>query len=520
MSKNSNWLKLPILKLFLLILVLSSYGQTQNLHSQLTEIDAYAGRVLKDQNQPGMAIAIVKDNKTVFAKGYGVRELGKPEKVDENTVFAIASNSKAFTTAALSILIDEGKIGSWDDKVIQYLPEFKLYDPYVTENVTIRDLVSHRTGLDTFSGDLLWYGTNYGSDEILRRAQYLVPHGKFRASYGYQNLMFIAAGRVIERVSGKTWGQFVSERILQPLGMNRTVTSAKDLKENAALPHNESGGKLRVLPRGNGDNSAAAGGINSSAADMAKWLLLQLGKGEYESRRIVSAKNIWEMQQPAVILPITEGASRNNPTRHFNAYALGWNVYDYQGRKIVTHSGGIDGMLSRTVLIPEENIGFVILTNGESQAHSVMFGKMLDLFTNAPSKDYNAEALEYTKNAPRYKEEENKRIDESHIANTEPSLPPSGYAGTYSSRLYGDVTVTEENGKLVMRMLPAPDFVADLEHRQYDTFEIKWRLSVAYNFPRGFVTFTIDKNGVTDQLQIDQRNTDFWFYELDLRRTK
>lgn len=162
----------------------------------------------------------------------------------------------------------------------------------------------------------------------------------------------------------------------------------------------------------------------------------------------------------------------------------------------------------------------MILTNGESQAHSVMFGRMLDLFTNAAPKDYNAEALEYTKNAPRYKAEENKRIDETHIANTNLSLSLSGYPGTYSSRLYGDVTVTEKDGKLVMRLLPALDFVADLKHWHYDTFEIKWRPSVTYNFPRGFVTFTIDKNGMTDQMQIDQRNTDFWFYELDLRRTK
>lgn len=492
----------------------------QNTDAKLAEIDAYAERVLKDQNQPGMAIAVVKDNRTVFAKGYGVRELGKPEKVDENTIFAIASNSKAFTTASLSILIDEGKIGGWDDKVSKYLPEFRLYDPYVSENVTIRDLVSHRVGLDTFSGDLLWYETTYKEDEILRRLRYLQPVRGFRAGFGYQNLMFIAAGRIIEKVSGKTWGQFVTERILQPLGMNRTTTTIRDLKDNAAFPHNESGGKLRVLHRGNVDGAAAAAGLNSSVSDLTKWIRLQLGKGEYEGKRIFSAKNAWEMHQPAVILPISEAASRNMPSRHFNLYALGWNVFDYQGRKIVTHSGGLDGMLSRTVLIPEENTGFVILTNGESAAFNIMFNKMLDSFTGAPNRDYNAETLKRNESAKKAESEEKAKVDAARVKNTKPSLALANYAGTYRSEMYGDVTIAEENGKLVLRMIPAPNFVADFEHWHYDTFQIKWRPSVAYNFPRGFVTFTIDKDGKTDQLKIDQPNNDFWFYELDLKRVK
>jgi CubicO group peptidase (beta-lactamase class C family) len=505
--------------LFILI-VFPVFVFAQNTDARLAEIDAYAQQVLKDQNQPGMAIAVVKDNKTVFAKGYGVRELGKSEKVDENTVFAIASNSKAFTTASLSILIDEGKIGGWDDKVSKYLPEFRLYNPYVSEDVTIRDLVSHRVGLDTFSGDLLWYETTYKEDEILRRLRYLQPVRGFRAGFGYQNLMFIAAGRIIEKVSGRTWGQFVTERILQPLGMNRTTTTIRDLKDNAAFPHNESGGKLRVLHRGNVDGAAAAAGLNSSVSDLTKWIRLQLGKGEFEGKRIFSQKTAWEMHQPAVILPISEAASRNMPSRHFNLYALGWNVFDYQGRKIVTHSGGLDGMLSRTVLIPEENTGFVILTNGESAAFSIMFNKMLDVFTGAPNRDYNAETLKRNEAAKKSDAEETAKVDAARAKNTKPSLALANYAGTYRSEMYGDVTISQENGKLVLRMLPAPNFVADLEHWHYDTYRIKWRPSVAYNFPRGFVTFTIDKDGKTDQLKIDQPNNDFWFYELDLKRVK
>ena len=513
-------MKQKIYSLFFVFVVFPVFVFAQNSDARFAEIDAYAQQVLKDQNQPGMAVAVVQNDKTVFAKGYGVRKLGTNERVDENTVFAIASNSKAFTTASLSILIDEGKIGGWDDKVSKYLPEFRLYNPYVSENLTIRDLVSHRVGLDTFSGDLLWYETTYKEDEILRRVQFLQPVRGFRAGFGYQNLMFIAAGRIIEKVSGKTWGAFVTERILQPLGMKRTTTSIKDLKDNAAFPHNESGGKLRVLNRGNVDGATAAAGLNSSVTDLTKWIRLQLGKGEFEGKRIFSAKNGWEMHQPAVILPISEAASKNNPTRHFNLYALGWNVFDYQGKKIVTHSGGLDGMLSRTVLIPEENTGFVILTNGESGAFNIMFQKMLDVFTNAPRRDYNAEALKRAETAKKSEAEEEAKIDASRVKNTKPSLALANYAGTYRSEMYGDVTVAEENGRLVLRMIPAPNFVADLEHWHYDTFQIKWRPSVAYNFPRGFVTFTIDKDGKTDQLKMDQPNNDFWFYELDLKRIK
>ena len=362
----------------------SSDRFAQTLDAKIAEIDAYAQQVMKDWNQPGMAIAVISGGKTVFAKGYGVQKIGTNEKVDENTVFAIASNSKAFTTAAISILIDEGKIGGWDDPATKYLPELRLYNPFVNENLTIRDLVSHRVGLDTFSGDLLWYETNYSDDEILNRLKYLKPTRGFRTGFGYQNLMFIAAGKIVEKVSGKTWGEFVKNKILDPLKMTRTTASIKNLPKNTAFPHNESGGTFRVLHRGNVDGAAAAAGLNSSVADLSKWIRLQLNGGEFEGKRIFSEKQAWEMHQPAVILPISQAAAKNMPTRHFNAYALGWNVFDYQGKKIVTHGGGLDGMLSKTVLIPESNTGFVVLTNSEYPVYNIMQQKMLDVFTDAP----------------------------------------------------------------------------------------------------------------------------------------
>ena len=340
---------------------------------------------------PGMAIAVVKDDKTVFAKGYGVRELGKAEKVDENTAFAIASNSKAFTTAALAILADEKKI-SWEDNVSKYIPEFQMYDPWVTNELTIRDLVTHRVGLDTFSGDLLWYETTYTSDEILRRVRHLKPVSSFRTRYGYQNLMLIAAGELVERVSGKTWCQFVTERILTPLGMSRTSCSIKSLPDNAALPHNESGGTLRVLPRGNVDGATSAAGLNSSVADLAKWVRTQLAGGKFDGKQIFSEAQAWQMHQPYLAQQLSAGTARSNPTRHFSGVGMGWFLYDYYGRKIINHSGGLDGMLSYTVLIPEEKVGFVILTNSESPAFAIMMNKIRDVFVGAPKRDYNEEA--------------------------------------------------------------------------------------------------------------------------------
>ena len=502
-----------------ILLVFPFLVSAQTLDEKLKEIDTYANTVRATWHGPGMAIAIVKDDKAVLTKGYGVRELGKPDKVDENTLFAIASNTKAFTTASLAILVDEGKL-NWNDKVSKYLSDFQMYDPWVTNELTIRDIVSHRVGLDTFSGDLLWYDTTYSTDEMLRRVRYLKPVSSFRSRYGYQNLMFIAAGRVLEKVSGIKWADFVRARILTPLGMNRTTTSVRDMKDNFAMPHNESGGTLRALPPGYLDDAIGAVRLNSSVADLSKWIRLQLGRGKFEGKQIFSEGQSWQMWQPNIMQPISEAASKNNPTRHFNGYGMGWGMYDYYGRKVINHSGGLDGMLSYTVLIPEENVGFVILTNNESPTFQIMMNKIRDVFVNAPKRDWNEEAKSVMAAGKTASDEEIKKVDAARVPNTKPTLATAGYAGSYTSQMYGDVIVAEENGKLVMRLGPAPNFVADLTHWHYDTFQIHWRPSVNYNFPRGFVTFTIDKNGKTDQLKIDQPNNDFWFYELELKRTK
>ncbi len=450
-----------------------------------------------------------------------VKKTENSNLVDKDTLFAIASNSKSFTTASLAVLIDEKKIGGWDDKVSKYLPEFELYDPYVTSELTIRDLVSHRVGLDTFSGDLLWYETTYSSDEVIKRLKHLKPTRGFRTGFGYQNLMFITAGRIVEKVSGKTWSEFVTERFLKPLKMNRTTTSVKDIKDNAAFPHNESGGNgLRVLHRGNVDGAAAAAGLNSSVADVANWLRMQLNNGKFEGKQIVSEQNIWEMHQPAVILPISRGSSEFVPSRHFNTFGLGWNVWDYQGRKIVSHSGGLDGMISRTAMMPEENLGLVVLTNSEQSVSTILQYKIFDVFTNAKERDWSADYRVFADRSITREKAEQQKLEDSRIKNTKPSIALEDYAGTFTGELYGDATVSNEDGKLVLRLKPAPNFVADLEHWHLNTFQIKWRPTVAYNFPTGFVTFSIDKTGIANEFEIDQPNNDFWFYELEFERKK
>ena len=506
-------------KLVFFLLIVPTFLQAQTLDEKLREIDDYANTVMTTWKGPGMAIAVIKDDKVAFQKGYGTRELGKEAPVDRDTLFAIASNSKAFTTASLAILVDEKKL-AWDDKVSKYLPDFQMYDPWVTSELTVRDLVTHRIGLDTFSGDLLWYETTYSPDEILKRVRYLKPVSSFRTRFGYQNLMFIAAGRVVEKVSGKSWCAFVTERILTPLAMSRTTCSVNNLPDNAAWPHNESGGTLRRLHRGDVDGSSSAAALNSSVADLSKWVRTQLARGKFEGKQIFSEEQAWAMHQQWLAQQVGPSNTPGIQPRHFSGVGMGWFVYDYLGRKIINHSGGLDGMLSYTVLIPEENAGFVVLTNNESPSFAVMTSKIRDVLVGAPKRDYNDEAVKRIADNKKSDADAAKKVDDARVANTKPSLTLSNYAGTYSDKMYGDVTIAEESGKLVMRFSPSPNFVADLEHWHYDTFVIKWRPSVAYNFPRGFVTFTIDKDGKTDVLKVDQPNNDFWFYELDLHRVK
>lgn len=509
-----------LLATILTVLTLPLAAQTPTNSARLKEIDEYSAKAGIDWKAPGFAIAIVKDDRVVFAKGYGVLELGKAPVVDENTLFAIASNSKAFTAAALAILVDEGKV-KWDDKVTKYLPSFELYDPYVTRELSISDLLSHRSGLATFGGDLLWYESEYSRDEILRRIRFLKPASSFRSRFGYQNILFLAAGEVVAKVSGKSWDEFVRERFFVPLGMKRTVTSHADLlnSSNVAIPHNEVDGKLRVIRYGKVDNIGAAGGIKSSVADMTQWLRLQLGRGTYEGRKLFSSAASREMWTPHTVLGgVSEQAEKFNPTRHFNLYGLGWILSDYQGRLLVTHGGGLDGMISQVALMPEEKLGVVVLTNSETPLASILANKALDVFLGVPARDWNSEFLARSKDNETARKDEDRKRELSRVPKTQLSLPLPTYAGTYSGEMFGDAKVTEEEGKLVLRFLPSPYFVGDLEHWHFDTFRVKWRDSIVYPFSRGFVTFILNAQGKVDEMKVDVPNPDFDFKELEFKR--
>lgn len=495
------------------------FAQNKNLKANLKEIDEYAAKAGQDWRVPGFAMAIVKDDSVVFAKGFGVRELGKPTPVDAHTLFAIASNSKAFTSAALAILVDEGKI-KWDDPVTKYLPWFQMYDPWVTREMMVRDLLCHRSGLATFGGDLLWYGSTYSREEVVRRIRYLKPTSSFRTRYGYQNIMFLAAGLVVEAVSGKSWDDFIKERFFAPLGMTTSNTSVSAFKptDNVATPHNGKDEKINVIHYVNVDGIGAAGAINSCVAEMAQWLRLQLGRGTYKGQKIFSAARAREMWTPQIMNFVSEQSEKFNPTTHFSGYALGWGVRDYQGRKVMSHGGGLDGMISQVGLMPEENLGVVVLTNSETGLSSFLVNKVFDVFLGAPKRDWSGEALARQKDNQEAQKAAAKKIEDERVLNTKPSLALAQYAGTYGGSMYGDAKVTEEDGRLVVRLLPSPMFVGDLEHWHFDTFRLKWRDSAVYPFPKGFATFTLDAHGKIAEMKIDVPNPDFDFTELEFKR--
>ncbi|MBT8396773.1 MAG: serine hydrolase [Gemmatimonadetes bacterium] len=479
-------------------------------------LDAMVARAQGEWPVPGLAMVIVKDGQTVLMKGYGERLMGSGEQVDEHTLFAIASNSKAFTSAALAMLVEEGRL-SWDDRVQEHLPYFQLYSPYVSHEMRIRDLLSHRSGLGTYSGDLLWYGTGYTAEEVVRRARYVPQAGAFRASYGYSNLMFIAAGEVVRAVSGKPWPEFVESRILAPLGMDRTVTSTTDLahRDNVATPHKNWIGRTEPIEWYNWDAMAAAGGIISSVSDMARWLKLQLGHGESEGLRLFSEGSSWEMWTVHTARPVSAGSRASMPSTHFRGYGLGWSLNDYLGRLIVSHGGGYDGMFSRVVLVPEEDLAVAVFTNSMTSISTAITNSVLDAYLGGEERDWSEDLLLSWRSARLAFEARQDRFQDERMEGTRPSLPMAGYTGRYGGPMYGDATVTEENGGLVLRLLPNPDLVADLTHLHHDTFLIEWRKTSAW-FGKGVATFALDPLGKVAEMKLDVPNDDLWFLELEM----
>ncbi|GMV05943.1 MAG: serine hydrolase [Gemmatimonadota bacterium] len=464
----------------------------------LTGLDAYVQSAMRDWEVPGLALAVVRGDSVLYVRGYGVADVATGAPVDENTLFAIASTSKAFTVAALGALVDDGRL-SWDDPVTRHLPGFQLGDPWVTAHLTVRDLLTHRAGVDR--QDNLWIAAPFDRDEILRRARDLDQVAEFRAGYGYNNIMFITAGEVAGKASGLGWDELVDQRIFTPLGMTRSTSRMAEVETrgNVAASHIRVDGKVVSVPRRNYDNIGGAGAIFSSARDLAQWLRLHLGHGVYAGQRVLSDSVMAEMRRPHNPLRGDSVFARMFPGVKFRAYALGWNVQDYRGRTLVHHSGSINYTRTHVGYVPEEGIGFVAMANlTSSDLQLALMYRVLDTLLGAEPTDWSTEYLELAARGNSRSAARAAEVEAARLRGTTPSLTPDGYAGTYESALYGPARVEAESGKLVLRY--APDYVGDLEHWHHDTFRVVWRRT---GFGRSFVTFALDERGRITRMELD-----------------
>ena len=485
------------------------------------DLDADVNLALKTFDVPGIAIAIVKDGKVVTAKGYGVRKLGDPKPVDGKTLFEVASNSKAFTAAALAMLVDEGKI-SWDDPVTKHLPGFQMFDSYVTGQMTIRDLLTHRSGLGLGAGDLLWWPTtNFSTDEIISKLRYIQPSTSFRSSYAYDNLLYIVAGKIVAEKAGKPWGAAIHDRILAPLGMNDTKTSVAEMlaSDDYSAPHSKIGEKAAVVKPMPVGNAVGAVGINTSAEDIARWMNVLLNGGKMEDgKQLFSAKQaneLWTEQTPIRIRDPKPALAATKP--NFAAYGLGFSLRDYKGRKIAMHGGALQGFYSTVLMVPEEKLGIAILTNAEnSPAMSALYWRILDQYLKVPATDWIK--LYAEQEAAMHKEELERQGKEvtARAAKSAPSLPLASYDGEYEDAWYGKISIRTEGKKHIMSFARTPDLTGELEHFQHDTFIVRWK---ERNFNAdAYVSFALNPDGSIERMKMApvSTETDFSYDFRDL----
>ncbi len=486
------------------------------------EIDALVEQTLKTFNVPGIAVGVVKDGKLIHAKGYGIRSINTKEKVDENTLFGIASNSKAFTTAALAMLVDEKKI-KWDDKVTDYIPNFKLHNSFVTESFTIRDLVCHRSGLDLGAGDLMmWPDSNTNNrNDIINNLRYLKPVSEFRTKFEYNNNLFIVAGEVIAKASGLNWEDFIEQKIMKPLSMNNSAASRSRLKDksNITEPHAPVNGTLQISDIHWSETANAAGGIYSSINDLSKWVIMQLNKGKYGTNNVLFSEKqqmeMWNLQTPT---PVNAPGPYNT---HFNGYGLGWFVSDVKGYKQVTHTGGLAGIVTQVVLIPEINLGIIVFTNQQvGAAFQTISNTIKDSYLGMPKKDwlkeYSDRVLKINEQAKKIETEVWTKV-EAQQKNKMAKPDVTNFAGNYKDNWYGEVELTlSPEGKLIYKSKNSKRMRGELYYYQANTFVIKW-----YNRTfdaDAFVNFTLDKNGKATGFKIEAYSplTDFSFDFQDL----
>ena len=484
-------------------------------------LDRYVDSVMRAFSVPGMAVTIVKDGNVVVARGYGVKKLGQPALVGPRTNFGIASNTKIFTATALALLVEDGKI-EWDAPVIRYLPAFAMYDPWVTREITVRDLLVHRSGLGLGAGDLLWWpASTYDRKEIVRRLRFIKPATSFRSAYAYDNVLYSAAGELIEAVSGKSWEDFVATRILARVGMTASNVrhSQGGVGADAAAPHAEVDGAVRPIAAFLSDNVNPAGGINSNAEDMAKWMIVQLDSG-----RLADGTRLFQPSTTRQLWRVVTPREPGNPPPelswlrpHLSGYALGLNVSDYESRMILAHTGGLPGYLSQVTMVPELRLGIAVLTNQESgAAFEALTYRIRDYYLRAPAHDYLAAYRQITARQRAAVAKETAAASAARDSASGPSLPLMRYTGTYNDPWYGDVVIAVENGKLVMRFSHTPSLTGDLLHWQHDTFVARWRDRELR--ADAFVTFALNPDGTIEQAKMKavSPDTDFSFDFQDL----
>ncbi|RDS85812.1 serine hydrolase [Dyella psychrodurans] len=502
-----------------------------NLPPMLQDFDAYVDSTRKTFNVPGIAVAIVKDGKVVFEQGYGLRETGKPDRVDAHTLFAIASNTKAFTAAALQMLAEQGKV-DMDARVTDYLPWFQMSDPYVTHEMRVRDLLAHRSGLSLGAGDLLyWPPTSYTTKDVVERLAKVPLTNGFRSHYAYDNILFAVATLIIEKASGQTYADYIRDHIFKPVGMDESLIDMTYLKPgmDVATGHALFDFKdLKPVPPMAWLNDPGAGGIYASVHDLAKWMNVQLAGGELPAtdangkpRHLFSQDSqnqMWTMLTPIPVnkppIPELEPLMPN-----FSGYGEGWFLSDYHGQKLVWHTGGWPGMVSRVTLVPGLKLGVVVLTNQESgAAFNAVTYRALDAYLNPDKKtDWVAVYDKAVKHAHGDADESWKKHLASRDADSKLSLPLASYAGTYRDPWYGDIVVTNENGKLRLRFSKTRQLIGTMEPWQHDTFIVRWD-DRALNAD-AFVNFALDSDGHVREVRMEPVSplTDFSFDFQDLR---
>jgi CubicO group peptidase (beta-lactamase class C family) len=472
----------------MMLIATTASAQTPNWNA----FDQYVARAAKDWRVPALGISVVKDGQVVLAKGYGVLEQGKPQPANEHTRFAIGSTTKAMTSAGLAMLVDEGKL-RWDDRVTRFIPELQLSDPWATRELTVRDLLTHRTGLP--GTDLFWATSwRYSPAEIIRRLRFIEPTASFRAEWQYQNVIYALGGTIIERVSGMPWDAFIRQRIFAPLGMNESeplVASIKG-KTNVAVPHALVGDSVRVVPMRSTDDVASAGSVYSSVSDMAKWMQFVLDSGRVGNRRLIAQSTFREMITPQIAVSMDQYPALTVAKPDFFSYGFGWFIQNYRGEQVWMHTGSINGMCAIIGLMPNRKVGVYVLENLDHAEirHGLMYAAF-DQVLGGSSRDWSAE-LKPIFNPP-------VRVagaNASGRSKTAPSLPLERYAGTYADSAYGDVRVTFANGALSAAFVgTAPQ---TLEAVDVETFRAK----PEPGFNATTVTFLPDGNGGVSGLRV------------------